>query len=343
MSSATDFVVASRGPTLQQPRSLRVDEIGHRLGGQREGQAGIEVSGAAPIEQAGPGEIAFLAPANAALLQKSRAACVLVPRTLPDAGGRTVIRVDDPRLAFGRVLGWLALRPAPQPGIHPTAVVHPTASLGERVAIGPYCIVGARARIDADSVLYAHVTVYDGVRIGRRCLLHAGAVIGADGFGFARAGDRYEKIPQVGTVEVGDDVEIGANSTIDRGTLTATRVGSGTKIDNLVHVAHNCVIGDHCVISAQTGVAGSTRVGDWAVIGGQVGIGDHVNIDARSVIGSAAAIPTGKHIHAGEPVWGVPARPLRQYLRRLACLGRVERLHRDIQELRQRYREPAAH
>jgi UDP-3-O-[3-hydroxymyristoyl] glucosamine N-acyltransferase len=325
-----------------QPRVLRADQIALRLGGHLEGRSDGEIRGARPIEQAGPGEITILTQPNPTLLQQSRAACVLVPRTLTSAEGRTVIRVDNPRLALARVIGWLGLRPGPAPGVHPTAVVHPTARLGADVSVGPYCVIGAGAEIGADTVLYAHVTVYDGVKIGRRCLLHAGVVVGADGFGFTPDGDHYQKIPQIGGVEIGDDVEIGANSTIDRGTLAATRIGAGTKIDNLVQVGHNCVIGAHCTISAQTGLAGSTQVGDWVVIGGQVGIGDHVRIDSQAVVGSAAAIPTGKHIHAGEPVWGVPARPLKQHLRALASLARVEQLRRDVHELLQRHREPAA-
>jgi UDP-3-O-[3-hydroxymyristoyl] glucosamine N-acyltransferase len=316
---------------------LRVAEIADRLGGQLEGCRETEVRGAASIESAGPQHIAFLArPGASALLRATAAGCVLVPRTVADAAGRSVIRVDDPRLAFARVLEWFDTRPSPVLGVHPSAIVHPTARLGVDVSIGPHCVVGADAEVGDDSILLARVTVCDGVRIGRRCLLHAGVVVGSDGFGFVRAGSHYKKVPQLGWVEVGDDVEIGANSTIDRGTVGPTRIGSGTKLDNLVHVAHNCVIGGNVVIAAQTGIAGGARVDDWVVLGGQVGIGDKVHIETRAIVGAASAIPTGKRVPAGETMWGVPARPLRQNLRRLASLGRVDDLRTEVRELQAR-------
>jgi UDP-3-O-[3-hydroxymyristoyl] glucosamine N-acyltransferase len=156
-------------------------------------------------------------------------------------------------------------------------------------------------------------------------VIHSGAVIGADGFGFELMGDRYRKVPQVGTVEIGDDVEIGANSCIDRATLGTTHIGDGTKLDNMVHIAHNCRIGKHVVIAAQTGLAGGVSIGDYAVVGGQVGIGDKARIEAGAIIGSGAGILTSKIVRAGEPVWGTPARPLRQYLLQLAAVARLAR------------------
>ncbi|HEX6811340.1 MAG TPA: UDP-3-O-(3-hydroxymyristoyl)glucosamine N-acyltransferase [Planctomycetota bacterium] len=315
-------------------RWLQLGEIARRLGGELEGGDDVVVTSAAPIELAGPQQITFLAGGRrGAVLPRTRATCVLVSRGMVGPPGCSVIRVDDPRLAFARVLEWLHPRPAIS-GVHPTAIVHATAHLGANVGIGPYCVVGANCTIGDDTVLHARVTLYDGVVIGRRCLLHAGAVIGADGFGFAPAGDHLQKIPQVGGVEIDDNVEIGANSTIDRGTMVATRIGAGTKIDNLVHVAHNCVVGRNVVIAAQTGVAGGAVIGDGAVIGGQVGIGDRVQVEPGAIIGAASAVPTGKHIRAGEPVWGVPARPLRRYLRQLASLGRLEAMRAQLRDQR---------
>ena len=322
--------------------SLQLGEIAHRLGGELEGAGDLAVTGAAPIELAGPQQITFLAGSRrGSLVPLTRAGCVLVSRDVVISPGRCVIRVDDPRLAFARVLAWLHPRPTLS-GIHSTALVHATARLGANVGIGPYCVVGANCSIGDDTVLHGHVTLYDGVMVGRRCLVHAGAVVGADGFGFAPAGDRLEKVPQVGGVEIDDDVEIGANSTIDRGTMVATRIGAGTKIDNLVHVAHNCVIGRHVVIAAQTGIAGGAVIGDGAVIGGQVGIGDRVQVEPGAIIGGASVVPTGKRIRAGEPVWGVPARPLRRYLRQLASLGQLEAMRAQLRAARgHRERSPA--
>ena len=172
-------------------------------------------------------------------------------------------------------------------------------------------------------MLHAGVTVYPRVSIGACCILHSGAVIGADGFGFELVEGAYRKVPQVGTVEIGDDVEIGANTCIDRAALGATVIGSGTKLDNLVHIAHNCRIGKHVVIAAQTGLAGGVTIGDYAVVGGQVGVGDKARIESGAIVGSGAGILTSKIVRAGEPVWGTPARPLRQYLGQLAVLARL--------------------
>jgi UDP-3-O-[3-hydroxymyristoyl] glucosamine N-acyltransferase len=174
------------------------------------------------------------------------------------------------------------------------------------------------------------------VRIGARAILHSGCVIGADGFGFTRAGDHYEKFPQVGTVEIGDDVEIGANCCIDRAALGATRIGDGAKLDNLVHVAHNCTIGKHVVIAAQTGFSGSVSVGDYAIIGGQAGIGEKANIAARAVVGGKAGILTSKKVSSEEPVWGIPARPLRQHLRNLAYVNKLPELSKQIDDLKKK-------
>jgi UDP-3-O-[3-hydroxymyristoyl] glucosamine N-acyltransferase len=188
--------------------------------------------------------------------------------------------------------------------------------------------------IGAQTRLHTHVTVYDDVRIGSRAILHAGCVIGADGFGFALTGDHYEKFPQVGTVRIEDDVEIGANSCVDRAALGVTIIGTGTKLDNLVHIAHNCQIGKHVVIAAQTGFAGGVVVEDYAVIGGQVGAGEKARIASRAVVGSGAGILSSQTVHAGEPVWGTPARPLRQHLKGLAHISKIPGLREEIRALK---------
>jgi UDP-3-O-[3-hydroxymyristoyl] glucosamine N-acyltransferase len=185
-------------------------------------------------------------------------------------------------------------------------------------------------------VLHANVTIYDNVDIGRGVILHSGCVIGADGFGYVFENDRYHKFPQVGRVEIGDFVEIGANSCVDRAALGVTLIGEGTKLDNMVHVGHNCRIGRHVVVAAQTGFSGGVVVEDYAVIGGQVGIGDKARIQSRAVLGSGCGILSSKIVRAGETVWGTPARPLREHLEQLANLARLPEMRREMGELRRR-------
>jgi UDP-3-O-[3-hydroxymyristoyl] glucosamine N-acyltransferase len=185
-------------------------------------------------------------------------------------------------------------------------------------------------------VLHANVTIYDNCDVGRGCILHSGCVIGADGFGYVFERNRYEKFPQVGRVEIGDFVEIGANSCVDRAALGVTHIGEGTKIDNMVHVGHNCRIGRHVVVAAQTGFSGGVSVEDYAVIGGQVGIGDKARIESRAVLGSGCGVLTSKIVRSGETVWGTPARPLRQHLEQLASLSRLPQLRNDLADVKRR-------
>ena len=250
----------STGITLYHT-GVRVDEIAEHLKAGFEGAGDLEITGAAPLESAGPSEIAFIGSRKAAAqADQSRAGCLLVTHEFP--AGRTVIRVDDPRGGFASVIGLLYPRPPIIPGTHPTAVIAPDAEIapsaaigphavigagvriGERTSIGASCTIGAGARIGADCLLHPHVTIYDHVSIGDRAVLHSGCVLGADGFGFVRGPDGYQKFPQIGRVEIGDDVEIGANSCIDRAALGVTRIGDGVKLDNLVHIGHNCTIGN---------------------------------------------------------------------------------------------------
>lgn len=320
---------------------MKVRDLAAFLGDPFEGDGDREIRRVAPLEEAGDGDLSFAYGRALKITERSKAACLIVPPDFSNAGSRTMIRSADPRGATARVISKLHPAAAIAPGIHPTAVIAEGASIarsasigplvtigsdariGERCSIGAGSAVGARVEIGAGCTLHAHVTIYDDVRIGDECVLHSGCVIGADGFGFVLNSGAYEKFPQVGRVEIGNRVEIGANSCVDRAALGVTSIGDGTKLDNMVHVGHNCKIGRHVVIAAQTGFSGGVTVGDYAVIGGQVGIGDKARIEARAVLGSGSGVLTSKIVRAGEVMWGTPARPLREYLKQLAVLSRM--------------------
>ena len=335
--------------------NLRVRELAEWLGATFEGDGEKELEGAAALESAGARDLAF-AGSGKALRQSeaSAAGCLIVPPDAPNSAGRTVIRATEPRTAFARAVTRLYPPLPHKPGIHPSAVVDPSAEIGQDVSIGPCatiasgarigartrigagCVIGRLSSIGADSLLHANVTVYEDVDIGERAILHSGCVIGADGFGFVMAEDHYEKFPQIGRVVIGDDVEIGANSCVDRAALGVTWIGAGTKLDNMVQVAHNCRIGQHVVVAAQTGFSGGVVVEDYAVIGGQVGIGDKARIETGAVLGSGCGVLTSKIIRAGQVVWGTPARPLKEHLEQLANLGRLPELRQHVTEIAKR-------
>jgi UDP-3-O-[3-hydroxymyristoyl] glucosamine N-acyltransferase len=323
---------------------MTVEQIAQFLGAACEGDGSREIAGVRALEEAEVEDLSFVEGARGEKqAASSRAGCLLV-RPDYDAGGRTVIRVSRPRSAIARVVALFHPPERPAHGVHSSAIVAATARLGDGVSVGPGAVIGERAVVGArtvvgprsvigddaivgeDCLLHAGVTLYPRGEVGHRAVLHTGAVIGSDGFGFVFESGRYEKFPQVGTVEIGDDVEIGANSCVDRGALGATRIGDGTKLDNMVHIGHNCRIGRHVVIAAQTGLSGGVEVGDYAVIGGQVGIGDKARIEPRAVLGSGCGVLTSKIVRAGEPVWGTPARPLKQHLERLALFDRLPRI-----------------
>jgi UDP-3-O-[3-hydroxymyristoyl] glucosamine N-acyltransferase len=300
-------------------------DLALQLGATCEGDRGVVLTGAAPLETAGVAQLSFVGSSKFADQGRaSGAGCLIVPEDFA-AAGRCVIRDAVPRRLFARAL--MILHPdLTPPGIHPTAVIAEGSTIGEGTSIGAGCVIGGNVNIGAGGRLYPNVTIYDRVTIGRRAILHSGCVIGADGFGFAQdENKRWVKFPQVGEVTIGDDVEIGANSCIDRAALGVTRIGDGTKLDNMVHIGHNCDIGKNVVIAAQTGLSGGVVVGDSAVIGGQVGIGDKARIEAGAVLGSGCGVLPSKIVRAGEPVWGTPARPLRKYLAQLATLARIAR------------------
>jgi len=332
---------------------MLVSEIAELVGGVCEGDADRVIHGAGALETALADEVAFVGKRRAfAAAGDSAAGCLLVSADFP--AGRTLVRVADPRAAFARVVGCLHPPERPEAGIHPTAVVAADAILGDNVSVGPHTVVGAGARIGPGCVveagasigarvqlgrdcrLHANVTVYSGVTVGDRAIIHSGAVIGADGFGFAMEGGRWEKFPQIGRVEIGNDVEIGANSCIDRAALGVTRLGDGVKLDNMVHIAHNCRVGNHVVIAAQTGLSGAVVVEDYAVIGGQVGVGDKARIEARAVLGSGSGVLTSKIVRGGQVMWGTPARPLREHLQQLALIARLPAQRHAIADLAKR-------
>jgi UDP-3-O-[3-hydroxymyristoyl] glucosamine N-acyltransferase len=332
---------------------MRVRELAEWLGATFEGDGERELTGVKSLETAGASDLSFVSSMKAlAQAQASAAGCLIAPLDFPP--GRTVIRSSAPRTAFARAVSRLIPPPPHRPGIHPTAAISPQAEIGEGVEIGPHVTVAEGSRIDPycrigpcstigrrvvighDTILYAHVAIYDDVDIGSNVILHSGCVIGADGFGFALDGERYQKFPQIGRVEIGDFVEIGANSCVDRAALGATHIGEGTKLDNMVHVGHNCRIGRHVVVAAQTGFSGGVIVEDYAVIGGQVGIGDKARIESHAVLGSGCGILTSKIVRAGQVMWGTPARPLKQHLEQLANLTRLPEMRGELAELKRR-------
>ncbi len=321
----------------------RLSDLAAELGGVVVGDGNTEIRGVAGIREAQPGDITFIANARYdAYLAQTSASAVICSREAREARV-PLLQVDNPYLAFQLVVR--LFRPElyqPLPGVHPTAVVSPAASIGENASIGAHCVVEAGASIGAHTVLmpgcyvgvqasigqhtllYPRVTVREECVIGDRCILHPGAVIGADGFGFAFDDGRYHKVPQVGNVVVGDDVEVGANTTIDRATTDATRIGDGTKIDNLVQIGHNVVTGKHCIIVAQVGISGSTRLDDYVTIGGQAGLVGHIRIGEGAMIGAQSGVT--KSVDAGEKVSGTPAMPLGAWKRLNAYFARLQQL-----------------
>jgi UDP-3-O-[3-hydroxymyristoyl] glucosamine N-acyltransferase len=335
---------------------VTVDEIARQLKATYEGAGDLDITGAATLESAGPNEIAFVGNRKAAAqAAQSRAGCLLVNDEFP--ADRTIIRVAEPRASFATAINLLYPPPVVTPGVHPAAVVAPDAKIAASAFVGPHATVGSGARIGertsvgagssigagvsigADCLLHARVTIYDRVSIGDRAVLHSGCVLGADGFGFVRGPNGYQKFPQIGGVEIGDDVEIGANSCVDRAALGITRIRDGVKLDNLVHIGHNCDIGRHVVIAAQTGLSGGVVVEEFAVIGGQVGIGDKARIESGAVLGSGCGILTSKIVRKGQVYWGTPARPLKEHLEQLANLACLPKLREEITEIQKLLRD----
>jgi UDP-3-O-[3-hydroxymyristoyl] glucosamine N-acyltransferase len=340
-----------RQATPGQMTSRTLAQIAETVGARVVGDGNVQISGVASIESAGPGDLVFVEDEKhlAAALQSRAGAVIAGEFAAAISSGRPLLISDHPKLAFARAARFLQLCPsaenAPREGsVHPTAVIHSSvvlgpgvyvneravisarAQIGENTRIGAGCAVADGVSIGRDCEIYPNVTIYSGTTVGDRVIVHAGAVLGSDGFGYVR--DRktghYEKFPQAGTLAIEDDVEIGANTTIDRGALDETRIGRGAKIDNLVHIGHNCQIGEDVVIAAQTGLSGSIVIEKGVVLGGQVGIGEHARIEEGVMLGGQGGVLPNKVLRGkGVAFWGTPAQPVRQYLKQLATLARL--------------------
>ncbi len=328
-------------------------ELAAELGGTVVGDGSVIVRGVAGIREALPGDVTFLANARyEAHLAETRASAVICDRQ-PRVCAIPLVQVDNPYLAFQQAVR--VFRPdldRPAPGVHPTAIVAPDATLGQGVSIGPHCVieagarvgpravlmagayVGARVQVGEETFLYPRVVVREDCVLGARCIVHAGVVIGADGFGFAFDAGRYHKVPQVGNVVIGDDVEIGANTCVDRATTDSTRVGDGTKIDNLVQIGHNVSIGRHCIIVAQVGIAGSTELEDYVTLGGQVGVAGHLRLGKGAMVGAQSGV--SGDVGTKEVVSGYPAIPHGAWKRLSVLLKRLPQLFQRARDLEQR-------
>ncbi len=359
-----------------QARSWTVGEIARLLGAELVGDAQTLITGVAGLDSTGPGMISFIdnerlldaaldssasaiiAPARLALQVGEQIEQATVPGSFSSSGreAKPILLTGNPRLAFAKVMEHLSPLSMPESGVHPSAIIEPTAHIGAGVTIREFCYIGHHAHIGDGAVLYPHVVVGDGaqigeasifyasvviqhhVHIGRRVRVHSGSVIGSDGFGYVMDGDKHIKMPQVGTVIIEDDVEIGSNVCIDRATMGATRVGSGTKIDNLVQIAHNVQVGRNCILCGQVGLSGSVMVEDNVVMAGQAGLADHVKVGRGAIVVAKAGIMSD--VEANSSVMGSPAMPQRDFLKREAAARKLpeamramRKMERDIREL----------
>ncbi len=327
-----------------------LQELADLCGGELQGDASLTITGAASLAEATPDEITFYGnPRYLAALRKTRAAAAFVPADFEEQVVPAQIRVANPTKAFEQI----ALQLVPEPvifpmEIHPSAVISEGVSLGENISVGAHAVIepgaqigdgvrigantyiGHETIIGAGSIIYPNVTIRERIKIGKRVILHSGIVIGSDGFGFENTGGAQKKVPQIGTVQIDDDVEIGANTTIDRARFGRTWIQAGVKIDNLVQIAHNVVIGKHSIICAQNGIAGSVRVGQRVVLGGQVGIVGHVEIADDTIIGAQSGVT--KSLHAGT-WWATPSVPLGEAKQQVAWVRRLGKLLERVKAL----------
>lgn len=337
---------------------MKLSGLALQIDGVLTGDGAVDICGVAGIREAGSGDVSFIAnPRYAPEAASTKASAVIVAEDWAGNCPAALIRVKNPDVAFARAAMLFYIpAPAPASGVHPSAVVAKDVGLGSGVSIGPLCVVepgakigagtvisaqcyiGCRSVIGEKSFLYPQVSLRESVKIGNRAIIHNGTVIGSDGFGYSVDGEGIRtKIPQIGTVEIGDDVEIGANVTIDRARFGKTKIGNGVKIDNLVQIAHNVIIGDHVVIVAQVGIAGSTSIGDKVVLAGQCGVAGHLHVGAGAVIGAKAAVI--KDVEPGAYVLGAPAMPAAKFKRNQAGIMLLPKLKERVAELQDRIRK----
>ena len=345
---------APHPPTLSTPLAAQaprftLEAIRAQVGGTISGDAGTVITGLNNLESAQPGDLTFAeSDAYAPKVRATQASAVIVPPGFPEWAGRALLRVPAPRIAFIKAVSLFQSAAAPAPGVHRKAVIAPDAELGDRVTIRECAVVRSKARVGAGTIIESgahigegasvgagcfigpNVVIMRGCRVGDRVILHAGAVIGADGFGFAWHEGRHLKIPQLGNVIIEDDVELGANVCVDRATFGSTIVKRGTKVDNLVQIAHNDLIGEDVIMSGQVGLAGSVTIGDRAVLAGKAGVVDHIVVGADARIGAASAVT--KDVPPGQTWWGNPAREIGRTKRELAALGLLPRVLKKLQQ-----------
>lgn len=327
-------------------------ELAEAVGATVEGDGTVEVRGVAAPERAGAHDLIYVETAkHAGRAEKSAALCAIAGAGV-ELNAKTILRSKAPKVAFAKSAALLSDKaPIAGAGIHPTAIVAPLARIaagvsigayavigedahvGEGTQIGAHCVIGAACWIGKECRIHPRVMMYAGVRAGDRVEIHSGAVIGADGFGYAHGEGRYWKFPQTGIVEIGDDVEIGANTTIDRGSLDDTRIAEGVKLDNLVHIGHNCQIGAHTVMAAQVGLSGSCVIGKNVVIAGQAGFGERCELEDGAIVGGQAGVLGGKLVRRGETVWGTPARAMAKFREQYVWYARLPDLAERIKKL----------
>ncbi|MCB2191072.1 MAG: UDP-3-O-(3-hydroxymyristoyl)glucosamine N-acyltransferase [Deltaproteobacteria bacterium] len=332
---------------------ISLGQLALLLDGSLEGPAEREVSGIKGLEEAGSADISFLAnPKYAPLLNSCQAGVVLVSQDQKTPEGLAVIRVENPYLAYAQVLTKATAKPYEPLGVHPKAVVEPDAvlgadcsihalayvgagaELGDRVVVHPGAYLGPGVKVGSDTVIHANVAVYHGCTIGSRCIIHGGTVIGADGYGFVFDGERHFKIPQIGTVQIDDDVELGAGNTVDRSSNSRTWIQRGVKTDDQVHIAHSCVIGENCLLVAQVGISGSSKLGKGVVLGGKVGVGGHITIGDGAMVGGGSGV--AQSLEAGEVVSGYPVMPHRLWLRTRGLVKRLPEIFSRVKKLEAR-------
>lgn len=325
--------------------------LAEAVGAKLEGDGAVELRGVAAPERAGPHDLIYVERAkHADLAALSAALCVVVAENVA-LPGKTMLRSPEPKVAFAKAAALILGKTPIAIGIHPSSIVAPLARVSGSAGVGPFAVIGEDTHVGEGTQIGAHsvvgagcwigdhcrihprVTLYAGVRIGHRVEIHSGAVIGADGFGYAKGEGRYWKFPQAGIVEIADDVEIGANTTVDRGSLDDTRIAEGVKLDNLVHIGHNCQIGAHTVMAAQVGLSGSCEFGKNVVVGGQAGFGEQCYLEDGATIGGQSGVLGGKTVRTGQTVWGTPARSLDKFKEQFAWQTRLPELAARIKEL----------